>query len=162
MSETTTNYYEVLGVKDDSSDEEIRKAYRKLALRWHPDKNSGNIKEAEEKFKSISEAYTVLSDAQKKREYDDMRRFGASGGRTFDFGMHYDPRDIFQNFFKNDPFFSDDFFGRKSGFQDFGFDDNFGSDNFGNFGGFSSFSSSSTSGGRGGVSKSIKKTSQTM
>ena len=61
------NFYEVLGVKEDASDAEIKKAYRKLAIKWHPDKNPDNKKEAEEKFKCISEAYNLLSDPEKKK-----------------------------------------------------------------------------------------------
>jgi curved DNA-binding protein CbpA len=163
MSDATVNYYEVLGVKEDSSDEEIRKAYRKLALIWHPDKHAENKQDAENKFKSISEAYSVLSDPQKKREYDNMRSYGGGRGAHFDFDMHFDPYDIFKNFFRNDPFADDDFFGGRGSmfknFGGFGFDDRFGSD-FGS-GGFSSFSSSSTTGGRG-MSKSVKKTTQIM
>ena len=59
------DYYEVLGVSRSSSDQEIKSAYRKLALQYHPDRNPGN-KEAEEKFKEAAEAYSVLSDAQKR------------------------------------------------------------------------------------------------
>jgi DnaJ-class molecular chaperone len=166
MSESNVNYYEILGVKEEATEEEIRKAYRKLALKWHPDKHVEKKQEAENKFKSISEAYSVLSDAEKKREYDNMRRFGVrrQGERAhYDFESHFDPYDIFKNFFKNDPFADDDFFGgRGSMFKNFGgfeFDDRFES-NFGS-GGFSSFNSSSTTAGRG-VSKSVKKTTQIM
>lgn len=63
------NYYEVLGVDKNASEEEIKKAYRKLARKYHPDVNPGN-KEAEEKFKEINEAYNVLSDESKRKKYD--------------------------------------------------------------------------------------------
>ena len=72
------DYYEVLGVSKDASAEEIKKAYRKLAVKYHPDKNPGN-KEAEEKFKEAAEAYSVLSDADKKARYDQFGHAGVEG-----------------------------------------------------------------------------------
>ena len=63
------DYYSILGISKDAGAEDIKKAYRKLAVKYHPDKNAGN-KEAEEKFKQINEAYEVLSDAEKKKKYD--------------------------------------------------------------------------------------------
>jgi molecular chaperone DnaJ len=69
------DYYEVLGLKKGASEDEIKKAFRKMAMKYHPDKNSGN-KEAEERFKEINEAYSVLSDPEKKSKYD---RFGHAG-----------------------------------------------------------------------------------
>ena len=69
------DYYEVLGVSRDASDEDIKKAYRRLAMKYHPDRNNGD-KAAEEKFKQVGEAYAVLSDPQKKAAYD---RFGKAG-----------------------------------------------------------------------------------
>jgi curved DNA-binding protein len=83
------DYYEVLGVKKDSSTQDIKKAYRKLAMKYHPDRNKGD-KEAEEKFKKLSEAYAVLSDPEKRKEYD---TFGASG-----FQQRYSQEDIFRGF----------------------------------------------------------------
>nr|XP_005887088.1 PREDICTED: dnaJ homolog subfamily B member 8 [Bos mutus] len=70
------NYYQVLGVQASASPEDIKKAYRKLALRWHPDKNPDNKEEAEKKFKQVSEAYEVLSDSKKRSLYD---RAGCDG-----------------------------------------------------------------------------------
>ena len=69
------DYYEVLGVGKSASSDEIKKAYRKLAMKHHPDKNSGD-KAAEEKFKEASDAYSILADPQKRKQYD---QFGFSG-----------------------------------------------------------------------------------
>ena len=69
MHKTTKDYYKILGVEKSSSQEEIKKAYRKKALKHHPDKNSGN-KEQEDKFKEINEAYEILSDEKKRQQYD--------------------------------------------------------------------------------------------
>ena len=63
------DYYEVLGIQKGASDDEIKRAFRKLAIKYHPDKNQGD-KEAEQKFKEINEAYQVLSDPEKKAQYD--------------------------------------------------------------------------------------------
>ncbi|MBP3384806.1 MAG: molecular chaperone DnaJ [Firmicutes bacterium] len=75
MAEQKRDYYEVLGLKKGADDSEIKRAYRKLAMKYHPDKNPDN-KEAEEKFKEINEAYSVLSDPDKKSKYD---QFGHAG-----------------------------------------------------------------------------------
>ena len=80
---TKRDYYEVLGVSKDASAEELKRAYKKLAIKYHPDKNPGD-KEAEEKFKEAAEAYDVLSDANKRSQYDrfghDMPGAGGFGG----------------------------------------------------------------------------------
>jgi len=130
------DFYETLEVTKTATDDEIKKAYRRLALKWHPDKNLTNKKQAEEKFKLISEAYEVLSDKDKRRRYDQLGRAGLSnnygnsgypsnGGysrfsedflnRTFHF---HNPFDIFEQFM-----------------QHFGMDDDlgFGTNPFGNF-----------------------------
>ena len=73
------DYYQVLGVAAQAHEDEIRRAYRRLALQWHPDRNAGR-REAGERFKEISEAYAVLIDPAKRREYDRLRQAGASSG----------------------------------------------------------------------------------
>ena len=73
------DFYKVLGVSKDASDDDIKKAYRKLARKYHPDVNK--TKEAEEKFKDISEAYDVLSKKEDRQKYDAIRQFGMGGAR---------------------------------------------------------------------------------
>ena len=73
------DYYEVLGVSKGATEQEIKKAYRKVAIKYHPDKNPDD-KEAEEKFKEAAEAYEVLSDANKKSRYDQFGHEGMKGG----------------------------------------------------------------------------------
>ena len=79
------DYYEVLGVEKTASAEEIKKAYRKKAIQYHPDKNPGD-KEAEEKFKEAAEAYEVLSDPQKRQRYDQFGMAGMQGAGGFSGG----------------------------------------------------------------------------
>ena len=99
------DYYEVLGLQKGASEDEIKRAFRKLAIKYHPDKNQGNA-EAEAKFKEINEAYQVLSDPEKKARYDqfgsadfDGSGFGAGGFGGFDFNDMGGFGDIFESFF---------------------------------------------------------------
>ncbi len=92
------DYYEILGIGRDASADAIKAAYRKLALKYHPDRNPNN-KEAEEKFKEAAEAYEVLSDAQKRKMYDQFGHAGAQGGMGGGFHGHdMSMDDIFENF----------------------------------------------------------------
>ena len=108
------DYYEVLGVSKSADATEIKKAYRKLALKYHPDKNPGD-KEAEEKFKEAAEAYDVLSNEEKKRRYDQFGHAGVGGAGQGGFGGGMSMDDIFSQF--GDIFGS---FGGFSGFSGFG------------------------------------------
>ena len=145
-TEEKEDYYAILGIKKDATEAEIKKAYRKLALKWHPDKNPNNREEAEEKFKKINEAYSVLSDKNKRNQYD-------HGGIHFDFGS-FNADDIFKDFFGGkDPF--SDFF--KFDDDDFGGGIKFGANFGGDFGGSfqASFSSFSSMGSKKSFTKTV-------
>lgn len=120
-----TDYYKILGVKKTASADEIKKAYRKLAMKYHPDKTKGD-KAAEETFKKISEAYAVLSDKEKRQEYD---TYGSTG-----FQQKFTQEDIFKGFDFGDIF------------KEFGLGDSFA---FGGGRGTFSFGGSNGRGGRG-------------
>lgn len=103
------DYYKILGISKGAAEDEIKKAYRKLALKYHPDKNK--TAEAEEKFKEIAEAYEVLSDKKKREIYDQYGEEGLKGGLPgggggsgpqFTYTFHGDPRATFQQFFGTD------------------------------------------------------------
>ncbi|NXS76997.1 DNJB8 protein, partial [Pandion haliaetus] len=98
------DYYKVLGLQKSASQDDVKKSYRKLALKWHPDKNPSNKVEAEKKFKAVAEAYEVLSDPQKRSLYDRSvkesrsHRRSATGGHNVSFDSPYifhDLEDIF-------------------------------------------------------------------
>lgn len=158
------DYYQILEIERSANLETIKKAYRKLAIKWHPDKNPSE--EANEKFKLISEAYEVLSDPQKREVYDRYGKAGLEGNIRMGSPGFRSAEEIFREFFGGrDPFsgfgFSFSPFGgqRRSSFGSFFNDDDFFRDDdfFGGFGGgMSTFSSSSSSfGGFGGSSKSV-------
>ncbi|CAF0780045.1 unnamed protein product [Brachionus calyciflorus] len=164
------NYYDILELTGNATDDEIRKAYRRLALKWHPDKNPNSKHEAEIKFKKISEAYEVLSNPQKKINYDRYGKEGLNGpsmspnrnpfqdeydwfnnqrNRRFRFR---DPNDVFSDFFgtnnifdlfNTSPFESQGFGGNFFNSNPFGRMNNlFSSNTFSPFGNFGNFSSS--------------------
>lgn len=108
------NYYDILELEKDANENEIKKAYKRMAIKWHPDKNPDNKMEAEQKFKEISEAYQVLSDPQKKEIYDQYGENGLKNhGNMEGGGGHFNSaEDIFKMFFSGGSPFGDnnDFF----------------------------------------------------
>ena len=131
------DYYKILGVSRDADEKELKRAYRQLAMKWHPDKNKGNEAEAQAKFQEISEAYDVLSDPKKRQTYDQFGEEGlkGAGGGAYTFNMG-DAADIFSRIF-----------GGAGGFS-FGGDD-FGGASF-SFGGPGGFGGGFGGGGFGG------------
>ena len=113
LAAESKDYYKILGVKKDATAAEIKKAYRKEAIRWHPDKNPDNQEEATQKFQAIGEAYEVLSDEGRRRQYDQFGSGGGPGGGGrgpggpggFGGFHHKSAEDIFKEFFGDeDPF----------------------------------------------------------
>ena len=102
------DYYVILGIEREASAEQIKSAYRKCAMQWHPDRNPDNKAEAEEKFRLASEAYGVLSDPQKRSVYD---RYGAAGLNSRGFDTGFDSS-VFTDF--------QDILGEMFGFEDLG------------------------------------------
>jgi len=103
------DYYQTLGVSEDASQEDIKRAFRKLAFKYHPDTNPGNEEQAAERFKEINEAYGVLGDESKKRQYDFARRwqFAGVGYDTGYKGFQYSQQDIFRDVFSNQAMFDE-------------------------------------------------------
>jgi len=114
------DYYEVLGLSREASPEEVKKAYRKMAIQYHPDKNPGDA-QAEENFKEAAEAYEVLRDSNKRQQYDRFGHEGMRGSGGFSgAGMDFDPFDVFRSFMDGFGGFGDIFGGggqRRSGPQ---------------------------------------------
>jgi len=164
MSDDPKGYYKTLGLGKDATPKDIKKAYRKLALKWHPD--VCKEKDAEEKFKKLAEAYEVLSDAKRRKEYDTpepqsfftqrssgagpSRRSYAQSSQPFTFT---NPRDIFKEFFgDNDPFddLSSSIFSNRRSTNNLGpFGDAFGFSTFGSSSGLGSFPSFGSMGNMG-------------
>jgi len=110
---TKRDYYEVLGISRDASLDDIKRAYRKLAMDYHPDRNPGDA-EAEEKFKEAAEAYEILKDEEKRRLYDTYGHAGLKGGYETFSGFDFDLSDALC-IFMSEGFGFGDFFGRSSG-----------------------------------------------
>ena len=107
MATTKRDYYEILGIARTADGEEVKRAYRRLAMKYHPDRTTENKAEAEAKFKECAEAYEVLSDDAKRKRYDQFGHAGVAGMGQHDFN-HMDVGDIFSMF--------DDIFGGLGGF----------------------------------------------
>jgi len=103
------DYYQILNVPDNANQEDIKKAFRKLAFKYHPDTNSGNGKQAEERFKEINEAYGVLRDKSKRQQYDFARKapLAGVGYDTGYKGFQYSQQDIFRDTFSNQAMFDE-------------------------------------------------------
>jgi molecular chaperone DnaJ len=114
MSDGKKDYYELLGVPRTASLDDIKKAFRKLALKYHPDRNPDNKQEAEKKFKEIAEAYEVLSDTDKRASYDRFGHEGLSGYTSRGFASSEDIFDAFGDIFEGDSVFSSLFGGGSS------------------------------------------------
>ncbi|KAL3819053.1 hypothetical protein ACJIZ3_004958 [Penstemon smallii] len=128
------DYYNVLNVEKGATEDDLKKAYRKLAMKWHPDKNPNNKSEAEAQFKQISEAYEVLSDPQKRQIYDQYGEEGLSSPGAAENQNGFNPRnaeDIFAEFFGSSPFG----FGSSGAGRSMRFSSDGGGATFGGFGG---------------------------
>ena len=169
-----TEYYDLLDLKSDATNQQIKKAYRKKALKWHPDKNTGpNQGHAKKMFRKVSEAYQILVDPEKRQDYNQWGKNGRSfGGQNFTSNPFQDADFIFKQFFGgNDPlktmFENDTFFhssfqnntNRRSGNV---FNDMFGVGPIGMQGGSNSFSRSSNSFNGRSYSQSVSTTTEIL
>ena len=116
-------YYQTLNIPMNASSSEIKKAYKTLAVKWHPDKNPGNAEEATEQFKKIAEAHDVLGNEEKRRAYDSNDFFEGNFSSPPNPGFHQNQEesvrrafDMFNHFFANDPFFQMRGMGQPKGF----------------------------------------------
>ena len=137
------DYYTILDLKKDCNTEDIKKSYKKLAFKWHPDRNNFDKEQCEKKFKEISEAYSVLSNPKSREKYDNKLDYSSTIKDNFN-----DPFDLFDSIFdrNNDKFFknnSENFFGK--GFNNSFFDNNFQNDFFTNNKSFMSSNKNSSS-----------------
>ena len=126
VAAASKDYYKTLGVKKTATTKDVKRAYRKLALKWHPDKNKDNKEAATKKFNEIAEAYEVLSDDKKRKEYDSGGIGSAFGFDTGSGGAHRSANDVFAEFFNGqDPFeaMRDIFKGENSFFEEETVDD---------------------------------------
>lgn len=122
---TKRDYYEILGIERTADENEIKKAYRKLAKKYHPDTNKGNA-QAEEKFKEATEAYAVLSDPEKRKQYD---QFGAEGPDGNYQEFHFEEEDL-------DEILKNIFGFGNTGYQSYGFSGGFGKDDYQSYGSY--------------------------
>jgi len=95
---TQKDYYKALGVPESITADELKKVYRKLAVKYHPDKNPGNAKQSEAKFKEISEAYYVLSDEKRRAQYDQMRKYGGAQASNFAGSQGFNFEDLLRQY----------------------------------------------------------------
>ncbi|KAL7718441.1 DnaJ family protein [Entamoeba marina] len=114
QTQTKPDYYSILGVDKNFTEESLKKSYKKMALKWHPDRNPDNLEESNKRFQEISEAYSVLSNKEKRELYDkygvdglkrgnQMNGFGPTSN-SFHFGGFDDPFTVFEQFFRGSPF----------------------------------------------------------
>jgi DnaJ homolog subfamily B member 6 len=173
-----TEYYDTLGLKPNATTQQIKKAYRKKALKWHPDKNTGaNQEHAKKMFRKVSEAYQVLVNPEKRQTYDQWGKDGPSFGNfsgsnnsdpfsfqdaDFIFKQFFGGNDPFKNMFENDTFFHSAFQNNSNRGSGNVFNDMFGVGPIGMQGFSNSFSSSSNSFNGRSYSQSVSTTTEIL